>query len=49
MRVTLRFDLRPAEQAEPPNGGRRKCGEPSVRMRAPAPEGDMRQHVATRQ
>ncbi len=37
---------RSAQRAEPPNGGRGQSGEPSARMRAPAIEGDMRQHVA---
>jgi len=38
-------NLRPAQQAEAANAARRLCGEPSE---APAPEGDMRQHVAAR-
>jgi hypothetical protein len=38
--------MRPAKQAERPDGRRRTCGEPRPRMRPPALEGDMRTHVA---
>jgi hypothetical protein len=39
-------DMRRPTAAEAANAARRKCGEPSERMRAPALEGDMQQHVA---
>jgi hypothetical protein len=38
-RAAFWTDVRPATPAEPPNGGRRLCGEPSGRRTRPAPEG----------
>ncbi len=40
------LNLRPAQPVEAANAARRKCGEPSGRMAAPAPEGEMQQHFA---
>jgi hypothetical protein len=43
MNTPFRTDLRPAKLAEAANAARGRCREPSE---APAPEGDLRQHVA---
>jgi hypothetical protein len=44
MHLSLRSEMRPAKRAEPPNGGRRQCGEPSPRSGRRRLRHEVREH-----